>query len=177
MKKIIASIIVLSWMSVPVFAQGKKMTHKGKSCPAATCTDHSYDQAYSAPKGSAEWVDVTDESINKNCPAATCTDHSYDKAFSADARNMNYRSSTARNARKIEIPAARPSEIWTPAPTRNRDDAYSMSNYTIYSRQYKDNPDPYNGDDAPSYDGAAKNAYRNMRANNESEPLPANNGK
>ncbi len=171
MKKILASILILSEMAVPAFAQGKHVKHYGgKSCPAATCTDHSYDKAYSAAQGSGvqnvEWVETTEK---KNCPAATCTDHSYDKAYTGGWKVR----SSAVTTRRVELPAAQPSEAWTPAPARLKDDAYSMSNYTIYGRTA---PDPYHGDDAPSYDGAARNAYRNMRANNESAPLPPSTG-
>lgn len=174
MKKIITSIIVLSFMSVPAFAQQHKMKHTAKNCPAKTCTDHSYDQAYSAPKGSGvEWVE--EESMaKKNCPAATCTDHSYDQAYSAGRPSAAKRDMNRGKATTIST--TNRSNVWTPAPTRLRDDAYSMNDYTFYGRTYKTNPDPYQGDDAPSYDGPAKNAYRNMRANNESAPLPANNG-
>ena len=55
--------------------------------------------------------------------------------------------------------------------------AYPQNNYTLYGAYQVSMNAPYMGQDAPSYDGAVKNAYRNMRANNESEHLPANNGK
>jgi hypothetical protein len=54
---------------------------------------------------------------------------------------------------------------------------YTLKNFTLYAAHPVSMNAPYLGGDAPSYDGAAKNAYRNMRANNESEPLPANDGK
>jgi hypothetical protein len=113
----------------------------------------------------------------KKCPAATCTDHTYDRAYSAGWNTERSTKPLARSRRMV-IPAAEPNRTWTPAQStvRLRDDAYSMSNYTIYGRNRSTAPDPYNGDDAPSYDGAAKNAYRNMRANNDSAPLPASNG-
>ena len=53
---------------------------------------------------------------------------------------------------------------------------YNLNNFTLYGSYPVSMNAPYLGGDAPSYDGAAKNAYRNMRANNESEPLPANDG-
>ena len=54
---------------------------------------------------------------------------------------------------------------------------YSLKNFTLYGSYPVSMNAPYQGSDAPSYDGATKNAYRNIRANNESEPLPANDGK
>jgi hypothetical protein len=53
---------------------------------------------------------------------------------------------------------------------------YGLSNFTLHGATAANMRGPYLGQDAPSYDGAAKNAYRNMRANNESERLPDNNG-
>jgi hypothetical protein len=53
---------------------------------------------------------------------------------------------------------------------------YGLSNFTLYGATAVNMNGPYLGADAPSYDGAAKNAYRNMRANNESERLPDNSG-
>jgi len=180
MKKAIVSILIFSSMAIPSFAQ-KHMKHSAKNCPAKTCTDHSYDQAYSAPKGTmingVEWVD--ESSNRKKCPAATCTDHSYDRAYSAGWSTESRTGNRSSTARRMNIPEAQPTQAWTPAPTtvpvKLRDDSYSMSNYTIYGRNSAA-PNPYNGDDAPSYDGAAKNAYRNMRANNESAPLPPSTG-
>ena len=55
--------------------------------------------------------------------------------------------------------------------------SYPLSNYTLYSSQPVTMNAPYMGQDAPSYDGAARNAYRNIRANNESEVLPSNSGR
>ena len=56
--------------------------------------------------------------------------------------------------------------------------SYNLDGYTLYGRyaQVRMNA-PYMGMDAPSWDGPEKNKYRNMRANNESEPLPSNHGK
>ena len=53
---------------------------------------------------------------------------------------------------------------------------YGLSNFTLHGATAVHMNAPYQGGDAPSYDGAARNAYRNMRANNESEPLPDNSG-
>lgn len=62
-------------------------------------------------------------------------------------------------------------------PGRTNYYGYPLTGVTKYGNYPVSMNAPYQGQDAPSYDGAAKNAYRNMRANNESEPLPSNNGK
>jgi hypothetical protein len=66
---------------------------------------------------------------------------------------------------------------YTSPALRGKTYSYSLNNYTLYGSYPVSMNAPYLGMDAPSYDGAARNAYRNMRANNESEPLPANDGK
>ncbi len=53
---------------------------------------------------------------------------------------------------------------------------YGLNNFTLHGATAVNMNAPYEGGDAPSYDGAARNAYRNMRANNESEPLAPNDG-
>ncbi len=175
MKKMILSLIVMSAFGTTAFAQ-QKMHHR--SCPAASCTDHSYDQAYTSPANSM-YRDVSNAGdeikpmrSKKHCPASSCTDHSYDKAYSG---GRPQKAAITNSPGNIDEAYVRPSDAWKPVITRTRDDAYSMNDYTFYGRN--SNPNPYNGDDAPSYDGAAKNAYRNMRANNDSEPLPSSTGK
>jgi hypothetical protein len=172
MKKIIVSMLALAWMALPASAQ-KHQHKKGKVCPAATCTDHSYDEAYSASKSNTnQWM--AEHSDKKDCPAATCTDHSYDEAYSGGKPVLKQTGSI-----KI-VPDARPSTAWNAFTTRNQDNSYSFNDYTYYGRMNRGGntaSDPYNGDNTPAYDGAAKNGYRNMRANNESEPLPASNGR
>ena len=96
-------------------------------------------------------------------------DHSKDVAFSANwadqavspARNADFR----MDAVPVESPALYGKTYF-----------YTLENFTFYGAYPVSMNAPYLGKDAPSYDGAAKNAYRNMRANNESEPLPPNNG-
>lgn len=172
MKKVILSILAIAALGTVSSAQQKMNSRK--ACPAASCTDHSYDHAYTSPGGA---MSREQRVSGKACPAASCTDHSYDHAYTPAAADNPVNNGVGLSNR--EMLPARSSQAWTPVTTRTRDDAYSMNDYIFYGR-YRSNgnvvPNPYNGDDAPSYDGAAKNAYRNMRANNESEPLPANNG-
>jgi hypothetical protein len=137
MKKILIAALLLGWMAVPASAQGvKKMKQKG-NCPAATCTDHSLDNAYSP-----EW--------NK----------------------------------ALKMPSSEEVTATTPAQRKNtwtqpvNGPYYNLKNYTVYGHAPTgiSRPSAYYGDDAPTYDGAQKNAYRNMRVNNTSQPLPGNNG-
>ncbi len=53
---------------------------------------------------------------------------------------------------------------------------YGLNNFTLYGATAASMNAQYQGAASPAWDGPAKNAYRNMRANNESEPLPANDG-
>lgn len=102
----------------------------------------------------------------------TYTDHSLDIAYSPEwyaALNAE------RNDEEVSL-----SESRRPQSIRNRgaiNTTYTLRNYTVYGHSSgRPRPSAYEGDDAPTYDGAAKNAYRNLRANNTSEPLPGNNG-
>lgn len=99
-------------------------------------------------------------------------DHSKDVAYSAQWADQAQSPAPDANFR-MDVAAA---EYTSPA-LRGKTYYYSLSNYTLYGSYPVSMNAPYMGKDAPSYDGAAKNAYRNLRANNESEPLPANNGK
>lgn len=169
MKKVILSILAISAFSAGASAQQKAKGHK--HCPAASCTDHRYDHAYNA--GNTPNMEWAENPSKKSCPAARCTDHSFDEAYNVS----NGAPASSDQAMQSEVVANQ--RTWTPVTTRTRDDAYSMNDFTFYGRYNKAGngaPNPYSGDDAPSYDGAAKNAYRNIRANNDSEPLPANNG-
>lgn len=179
MKKILISALLLGWLAAPASAQGKKHhKHVKGNCPAATCTDHSHDIAYAKPDynapatGRTKGYKVTVKGAG--CPAATCTDHSLDVAYSPEWREavaretsqdiVSPRSITPRRTTYWQAPVAGP--------------YYNMGGYTVYGRSVTgvNRPSAYEGDDAPSYDGPEKNAYRNLRANNTSEPLPANNG-
>ena len=53
---------------------------------------------------------------------------------------------------------------------------YGLNNFTLHGVTAVAMDAPYNGMDAPSWDGPVRNNYRNMRAYNESEPLPSNAG-
>ena len=109
--------------------------------------------------------------IMKDCPAATCTDHSYDEAYSA---TQQY--DMAPRRRGTVTQPVLPPDTWV--RMKGSENAYSMNEYVYYGRGTTgvNRPSAYEGDNAPTYDGFEKNAYRNMRANNDSEPLPANNG-
>lgn len=54
--------------------------------------------------------------------------------------------------------------------------AYPLSNYTLYGTQPASMTAAYEGQYAPSWDGPVRNRARNLRAYNESEPLPSNSG-
>lgn len=99
-------------------------------------------------------------------------DHSKDGAYSA--KWADQAQSPAPDA-DFSIGA----NIQSSAPLVNRTYyyGYPLNNVTKYGYYPVSMNAPYLGQDAPSYDGAARNAYRNLRANNESEALPANNGK
>lgn len=175
MKQILATLLLVSWLASPAMAKGKKTKHvRGtQGCPAAICTDHSYDMAYTAPNQPQEKV--------KDCPAATCTDHSYDEAYSARKwHNIPSEKTTApaRNPLMVDRYYGPPRiDAGPTAPAYPG--TYTLSNYTFYGHSWTgvQRPSAYEGDDAPTYDGAALNAYRNMRYLNVSERLPSNNGK
>lgn len=180
MKKILISALLLGWLAAPASAQGKKKhyRHVKGDCPAATCTDHSYDKAYSKPDpnapvtGRTKGYKVTMKGAG--CPAATCTDHSLDVAYSPE-----WHEAVAREAGKEMVSprsvSLQRTTYWR-APVNGP--YYNMGGYTVYGHSVTgvNRPSAYEGDYAPSYDGPEKNAYRNLRANNTSEPLPANNG-
>ncbi len=54
--------------------------------------------------------------------------------------------------------------------------AYPLSNYTLYGSQPASMTAAYEGRFAPSWDGPIRNRARNLRAYNDSEPLPSNAG-
>ena len=53
---------------------------------------------------------------------------------------------------------------------------YGLRNFTLHGVMAVSMNAPYEGHDAPSWDGPVRNEYRNRRAYNESEPLPSNAG-
>lgn len=130
MKKMMMSLLTATLLAVPAMAQSNGT--RGV-CPANSCTDHSYDEAYSA-----RWADQAQS-----------------------PRSSVVRVSSSPNVR-----------TWGGM----RDRHYTLNDFTVRERYPASMNAPYNGADAPSYDGAAKNMYRNMRANNTSEPLPPNTG-
>ena len=100
-------------------------------------------------------------------------DHSKDVAYSA-----HWAHEAQSPAPDADFSAdAKPAIPYTAAGVYGKTQYYTLKNFTLYAAHPVSMNAPYEGGDAPSYDGAAKNAYRNMRANNESEPLPANDGK
>jgi hypothetical protein len=54
---------------------------------------------------------------------------------------------------------------------------YGLRNFTVHGIMAVSMNAPYEGHDAPSWDGPVRNNYRNIRAYNESEPLPSNDGR
>lgn len=96
-------------------------------------------------------------------------DHSYDEAFSS------------RWADRAQSPA--PGADFTIGKgtaygpfLHGRTNYYGLNNYTIYGATAVSMNAPYEGHDAPSWDGPIRNNYRNIRAYNTSEPLPPNDG-
>ena len=172
MKKIITAMLILTCMAGTATAKGgKNKGHKQqKGCPAATCTDHSYDQAYTAPQSHAK----------KDCPASSCTDHSYDEAYSAGWTSpapVNTTTSGISN-NPLMVDRVYGTPLVNTRYGSENPNAYSLNNYTFYGRTTTgvNRPSAYEGDDAPTYDGFEKNVYRNMRYLNSSEQLPSNNG-
>lgn len=175
MKKIMMSFLATAWLAIPAMAQSSSSTSNSGTynCPAATCTNHSYDGAYnqnmpagrSMARNSHSRQMVSGKSV---CMAATCTDHSYDGALSTNWSGQS-QSPAPSVVRVSSSPNVR---TWGGM----RDRHYDLNNFTVRERHAASMNAPYNGYDAPSYDGAAKNKYRNMRANNESEPLPPLDG-
>lgn len=102
----------------------------------------------------------------------THTDHSLDVAYSPEW----YAALRAESSEdEVSINESRRQQSIRTRPAINT--SYTLKNYTVYGNSSgRARPSAYEGDDAPTYDGAAKNAYRNLRANNSSEPLPGNNG-
>lgn len=53
---------------------------------------------------------------------------------------------------------------------------YPLANFTRHGYEKAAMNAAYKGEYSPSWDGPAKNNYRNIRANNTSAPLPPNDG-
>jgi hypothetical protein len=53
---------------------------------------------------------------------------------------------------------------------------YGLNNFTVHGIMAVSMNAPYNGHDAPSWDGPIKNEYRNMRAYKSNVVLPPNDG-
>lgn len=96
-------------------------------------------------------------------------DHSKDVAYSAQWADQAVSPAPEADFRLGAVPSISPSLY-------GKTYYYTLENFTYYGSYPVSMNAPYQGKDAPSYDGADRNAYRNMRANNESEKLPPNNG-
>ncbi len=96
-------------------------------------------------------------------------DHSHDQAYSAQWANQAVSPTPDADFSVGAANAARPYLM-------GQTMYYGLNNFTLIGTTAAAMNAPYQGGYAPSWDGPAKNAYRNMRANNESEPLPANDG-
>jgi hypothetical protein len=96
-------------------------------------------------------------------------DHSKDVAYSANWADQAVSPSPSADFRMGAVPVESPALY-------GKTYFYTLENFTLYGSYPVSMNAPYQGKDAPSYDGANRNAYRNMRANNESEPLPPNDG-
>jgi hypothetical protein len=99
----------------------------------------------------------------------TYIDHSYDEAYSARWAATAQSPSADADFRLGQGNAAR---SYVNRGTRY----YGLNNYTVYGATAVSMTAPYDGREAPSWDGPVKNRYRNLRAYNESEPIPSNSG-
>jgi hypothetical protein len=97
-------------------------------------------------------------------------DHSKDVAYSAHWADQAQ--SPAPDA-KFSVG---PNDAAYISPLLGKTYYYNLKNFTYYAAYPVSMNGPYQGKDAPSFDGVIKNKYRNMRASNESEPLPPNHG-
>lgn len=148
MKKIIIALSLVAFVSTTSEAR-KNKTRSGTTgnCSFATCTDHSYDAAYSS-----RWAA---EARVPNRAAQRAGDNG---AYNSHSSYAGYRLGTSYYA----------------FPTQNlegvvvRDRSAQNDGYV--------RPNPYLGDDAPSNDGHVKNEYRNMNVANTADVLPANDG-
>ena len=190
MKKILFSAALIALFGSPAFAQSKS-DHPG-NCPAKTCTDHSHDKAYSSGTTNADRTyhapdeyTVKTKNSKKSCPAKTCTDHSLDKAYSPEwsaavgaGQETTYTSNNTTSNTSYTAGRTNNSDMrdWLP---NNDVQYYNVTGYTVYGKGTTgvNRPSAYEGDFAPTYEGPEVNAYRNLRSNNDSEPIPANNGK
>lgn len=141
MKKILLAAAFFAFVGQPAFAKGGKKAKSDKPCYFNTCTDHSFDEAYSA-----RWAHEAES------PAPGT--HAYSASQSGKSSYAGY-ATTYYAFPGQELPNV------TVRDTRN----------TGYLR-----PSPYMGDDAPSYDGPAKNEYRNMNVANTYDPIPPSTG-
>lgn len=97
-------------------------------------------------------------------------DHSKDVAYSAHWADKAVSPAPDADFRMDAVPVESPALY-------GKTYHYTLENFTFYGSYPVSMNAPYQGKDAPSYDGADRNAYRNMRANNESEELPSNDGR
>jgi hypothetical protein len=96
-------------------------------------------------------------------------DHSMDEAYSA--KWAHKATSPAADA-DFTVGTGRSLRPWLGGRTMY----YGLNNFTVYGTTAVNMNAPYQGGYAPSWDGPERNAARNIRANNESEPLPPNDG-
>ena len=90
-------------------------------------------------------------------------DHSYDKAYSAQWANQATSPAPDANFALASDADLQPN-------MRGKTYYYSLQNFTKRGYYQVTMNAPYLGQDAPSYDGAANNAYRNLRLNSGQEP-------
>lgn len=142
MKKMLIAAALLAFIGQPAFAKGGNKKQQNKPCYFNTCTDHSFDEAYSA-----RWADQA----QSPAPGA----HAYSAAQSSKSSYAGY------------------------ATTYYAFPGQELPNVTVRDTRQSGHvrPSPYMGDDAPSYDGAAKNEYRNMNVANTYDPIPPSNGR
>jgi len=90
-------------------------------------------------------------------------DHRYDKAYSAQWSNQAASPAPGANFALASDADLQPN-------MHGKTYYYSLQNFTKRGYYQVTMNAPYLGQDAPSYDGAANNAYRNLTLNNGSEP-------
>ncbi len=97
-------------------------------------------------------------------------DHSKDVAFTAGMP-------VASPAPDADFTMGQSATAMSPVAGKTLYYTYDLNGVTVHGRYAQvDMNGSYQGKDNPSWDGPEANKYRNMRAYNESEPLPPNSG-
>ena len=120
--------------------------------------------------------DKKNQKDQQPCYFNTCTDHSLDEAYSA--RWADQAQSPAPGAKVYSAAQSGKSAYAGYRTTYYSFPGQELPNVTVRDTRKSGyvRPSAYMGDDAPSYDGAATNAYRNMNVANTVDPIPPSTG-